>query len=188
MTKLYRLRWIFLSFALTVICGFVILALVTSGASMDFRGFALDRSGRVYVGKTEQIEVVQGGETVDSIPAGRGYAFTIRDGRLFVASGGQVYVKDLGGNTISQYGDPAMQEYDQLQSTKNSFTASDGTVYVRRDKLVTPYQIVRASDGETVYTMPAKDYALRIAVVLWPALFLICMWNAFRLWALKQQK
>ena len=171
------------SLALVAVLGLTIVILRANGADLGFNGFATDRAGRLFLGKTEQIEVLQGEEIAFTIPTGKHYAFTIRNGYLHVTDAETVKIMDLSGNTVTQAIDDNGREYDTLAAGRERFTNAEGTTYVRKHSFFTRDQILNEADGSPIYTLPVKDYCLRLSYPLLALSALLLIWNVLRYFA-----
>ena len=130
-------------------------ALISGNATANCKGFAVDSDGNYYVGLRQRIDVYTGGERIGSIPLDvkSAYAFTIRDGRIIVATDTAVSELALDSTVIASRDDNGAT-YNELKSLRE-YTAPDGQTYTLRFK---PgfYSIVNAS-GDTVYASTGLD-------------------------------
>ena len=151
-------------FAVIVFVTFYIsVALGLSGAIVSAHyGFAVDANGLLYVGKSRGIDVYDSGEFVRTVyNAPRGYSFTIRDEKLYIASTSRIKVMDLSGNLIEIIDDSVWptEEY-RIDKQKKEFV-TDEARYTATN-IFEFYTITKHTEGgsEIVYHIPIIDYIL----------------------------
>lgn len=156
--------YLFSVFPILAIC---LVLIITGKVSISYSsGFGVDSSGILYLGTDTEIKKIYNGETVASISpqTSRGYMFTVqKDDTILLSTGSYVYVTDLSGNVINEKEDPYTRTFNELQSTKNKFIASDNREYVMRSRF--GRKIIYSGD-EVIYKMPLADYIVKIVFVL----------------------
>ncbi len=134
-------------------------------AAVVYNGFAVDDTGRVYIGRSSQIDIYEQGEKIGEVDTvvGRGYAFTIENGRLKIGIGGKIREMDLDGQNEIQYEDP-YSRFNHRYTENRSFTDTQGKVY----EMSRPWGRLQITcQGETVYQMPLADCFVMYAMVLY---------------------
>ena len=152
--------------AIIIACGwFCMIMTITGKVSLSVSGFAIDNSGRLYIGQGHGIDVYDDDVIVETISpkTSRGYAFTIVNGDTIVVSTGSfVYHMDLNGEVLSRYEDELSRVYGELED-KTLFVDENGVNY----KLTKPFGRTQISNGEKViYKMPLIDYAVLVLTAL----------------------
>ena len=143
-----------------------IIAMVTCRMALSYSGVAADDAGRLYLGRSDSIEVYEFGQKVDTITprVDKSFLFTVRDGQLLLSTGKTVTILDLNGNAADQYTDENGALYKELKAQCRSFTAADGTVYTLRHEILAA-QVVTDS-GSVVYSEPGWANALKPLLLL----------------------
>lgn len=118
--------------ALTSILIIFLLLVALSKTTLDYRGFSVDGAGRVYVGKSNRIDVYgRDGAVVHSIcpkAISRGYTFAVQQDYLCIATGSHVFKYSLAGEFIEQRLDDTYT-YDQFQEHKWKSISEEGDTY-----------------------------------------------------------
>jgi len=158
--------WLMATAPILGVIMFVCMIMVMSGAvSLTMNGFAVDTNGQLYIGQANEIMVLKDGECVKTLSpkTSRGYAFTIENGEQIVLSTSTtVFIMDLDGAVISQYPDEGTQVFNRLKNPK-TFVDIHGTEYTRKNVWGRPYIY---KDGIEVYSMPLRDYAVGVTMVV----------------------
>lgn len=171
----------------------IIFVLTTSGlVSLVTHSFAVDSSGKLYVGKDSKIEVYRDElllYKITNLP--RGFFFTIEvDDTILLSDGSTVYVMDLNGNILSQREDNNGETHIELLN-KKTYISKNGEEYRKQSNwgrveivhIVNNYDIV-------IYRMPLLDYIvlilawiLGVSVLLQSILILTHLknWRAMRI-------
>lgn len=146
------------------ICMFL---MVSGTVSLFLHGYGIDSSGNLYLGKDTKIEKYYEGAQIATInpQTSRGYVFTIqRDDTILLSTASTVYILDLNGDILSQTEDTGTKIYNELQSEKKFFVASDGTRY--KQYSVLGRAMIANEDGEIIYIMPLLDYTVQLLFIL----------------------
>lgn len=160
-------KWHILFGMVLIIVWFICMGTILSNkVSLTMNGFAVDNTGRLYIGKGYGIEVYEGDTFLRKISpkTSRGYMFTIVDGDTIVVSTASfVYHMDLDGKVLAKEEDKGTKVYNELQRNKNSFIDENGLNYT----LTRPFGRAQISDGEKViYKMPTLDYTVLVTMAL----------------------
>ena len=163
--KVYKKIILFLSVAVTVLSIFFCLfSLYWNKVTIQLNGFAVDSKERLYIGKSERIEVYDNGILQYTINprTGRGYTFTITERDvLIVNTGDYIYEMDLMGEKVyRKYSDRSDNKYDGLGDIIEIFT-ENGNTYTLKNKYLR-YKFVKNGE-QTVYEMPLYDFIVKIA-------------------------
>lgn len=143
----------------------------------QYRGFAVDNNGSLYVGKFDRIDVYKNSEFVKTFCTvySQTYGLTIQDEKLYVADGLTIKVMELSGNLIKTYNDSYdASEMHRLQSQQNVFV-TDSAKYVATDTLGF-FKITRYStDGgsEVVYQIPTLDFVFSWTPLIFVILIIV---------------
>jgi hypothetical protein len=131
--------------------------------------FAVDSSGKLYVGKDSKIEVYDNQSLIKSIfpMTTKGYLFTVEsDDSILLSDASTVYIMDLNGVVLSQNEDQFSETYSKLSSGKNMFVSWNGEKYLKRSNWGRVEIIHIAENTSTIiYKMPILDYIVK--VVFW---------------------
>ena len=142
-----------------------LLMLVIRDLNFDLYGFAVDKNGLLYIGKTEEITVMNNGRKIKTISphTSKGYAFTIVDGeRIVLATSNEVYNLDLEGNILSKTQGNS-SDVNKLRKEMRSYEDVNGRHY--KYESVMGYYTIKVEDAgvvRTIYRMPILDYCCRI--------------------------
>lgn len=163
--KIPKLLFIYIFIAFTAFISCFIIN-TYHPVTLSYRGFAMDSTGILYVGKDASIEKIKDGKVIETLSpqTSRGYAFTIKkDDTILLSTASTVYTLDLSGNIISETEDEGTLTFNKLQITKKFFASSDGKIYVVKS----PFgrTTVRSSKGETIYQMPILDYIVKLILI-----------------------
>lgn len=137
------------------------LLISTGKVSMSCNNFAVDASGKLYVGKKYSIEVYENGDLIKTINplSSRTYAFTIQnDNTILLSTSSIEYLLDLKGNIISSKEDVGSSTYNKIKKN-NSFVSTSGKTYELKS-CFGKYSIV--CDNIIVYEMPKFDYIIKL--------------------------
>ena len=111
---------------------FLFLAACTR-TTLDYRGFALDANGRLFIGKSQKIDVYDKDGSIKysvfSKVFARGYTFTIQEETLYVSTGSRSYKMSLTGDILEEYEENPPYTYNQLQRNKWRYMSNSGTEY-----------------------------------------------------------
>lgn len=149
-------------FSCIAIMLFGMIMFVTGNVAVNYMGFALDSSERLYVGRNTGIDVYENGTKIKAIspPSSRHYAFTVKDDRIVSAVNNTVYILSLDGEEIESYTDNYEALHDMEKNGK-IFILPSGSEYVSKN-LFGFYKIMR-DDGVCVYSMPLLDYIVNLS-------------------------
>jgi len=143
----------------------IIFVLTTSGlVSLITHSFAVDSSGKLYVGKDSKIEVYRDKSLlykITNLP--RGFFFTIEvDDTILLSDGSTVYVMDLNGNILSQREDNNGETHIELLN-KKIYISMNGEEY-RKQSSWGRVEIVHIDKNYdiVIYRMPLLDYIVLI--------------------------
>lgn len=167
----------------------VIFALTTTGVvSLVTHSFAVDSSGKLYVGKDSKIEVYRDGSLlykITNLP--RGFFFTIEtDDTIFLSDGSTVYVMDLNGNILSQREDQNGESQIGLLN-KKTYISKNGEEYLKRSNWGRVEIVHFVNDDDIViYKMPLLDYT--VLILAWVLGISILMQSTFILIHLKNRQ
>ncbi len=136
--------------------------------------FAVDSSGKLYIGQEGHIHVYEDSKLVrtisefdglGSIPV-KGFVFTIEaDDTITMATGGHVISMDLEGKVLETQKDTAEASVrSRLESGKYRFRSSNGDMYRLKSSLGRT-SIVK-NDAEVVYQISALSFAAKIALCI----------------------
>lgn len=133
--------------------------------SMEFTGFGVDSTGKLYVGRKNQIEVYYEGKQIDLLqsPVGRGWNMGISsDDHILVTSGGDIYTLQLDGTVIRKDDDINSKINLTLYKQRHT-TGNDGAQYRLRHEWIWP---TIAKNGSVVYMAPIVDMLARMTFML----------------------
>ncbi len=134
--------------------------------SVDWYGFGVDSSDRVYIGEDEFINVLEEGQVVHTIPVPphRSYYFTVQaDDTILIVTTSYVYVVDYSGNTLSQKDDEGASTFIKLMHLQEIETAN-GDHYRCRSFL--GRRFIEDENGEVVFKVPFIEYCADIVNAL----------------------
>ena len=142
---------------------FCFLMILSGRVTVILKGYAVDSSDNLYIGKEHSIEVYKEQKLINNIPIQyTDYAFTIKNGQEIVLSANNnTYYLDLQGNETRKEKDT--QTYSAICRI-NHFESEKGDVYTKSNMLGY-YRIIR-NHGEVVYSMPVFDYLVLVTMIL----------------------
>lgn len=142
---------------------FCFLMILSGRVTVNLKGYAVDASDNLYIGKEHSIEVYKEQKLINNIPIQyTDYAFTIKNGQEIVLSANNnTYYLDLQGNETRKEKDT--QTYSAICRI-NHFESEKGDVYIKSNMLGY-YRIIR-NHGEVVYSMPVFDYLVLVTMIL----------------------
>lgn len=115
--------------AIVLLC----LMLIISGAvTPSISGFAIDSSGKLYVGMPQKICIYDAETLVGSISpyTSRSYAFTINeDDNIILSTSTKVYLMNLDGTILDTWDDPGADTFNQIRYRKAEYISANGDVY-----------------------------------------------------------
>ena len=142
------------------------LILIIGGhATLSIAGFAVDESGRLYVGTASEIQIYENNELVGTLSpkTSRSYAFTIKDNKLLLSTASQVYLMDLDGNVLETKEDLGASTFNQLQRQRKRFVSDNDTYRLKntwgRAKIV-------KNDSEIVYQISIASVIVKALLVI----------------------
>ncbi len=147
-----QVLFVFLQTLLALVFLISLIFLLTGNGFPVSRSFAVDSAGRLYIGRSSQIEIYENGSLINSISAltSRGYAFTIENDTIVLSTASTVYEMDLSGNVQAEYADTMSRVY-HAHTENRQFTDARGNVYKRSS----PWgRLQIACEGEICYQMP----------------------------------
>lgn len=159
-----------LSQYLCIITPIVIVCFILSisgKVSLDTHSFAVDSTGKLYIGKDSKIEVYWDRSLLFTIlNAPRGFFFTIKDDdTILLSDGSTVYIMDLFGNILSQSEDHNGETQTKLVN-KKTFISRNGEKYLKRSNWGRVEIVHVVGNREIIiYKMPLLDYIMLI--LLW---------------------
>ena len=133
--------------------------------SMEFTGFGVDSTGKLYIGRKSQIEVYHEGKQIDLLqsPEGRGWNMGISsDDHILVTSGGYTYTLQLDGTVIEKESD-LNGKVNLTLYKQRLITGNDGAQYRLRHAWLWP---TITKNDTVVYTVPIVDVFARITFIL----------------------
>ena len=181
--KFPKMFFIYLAIAFPVIM-FCLFSMFSGKVNISLSGFAVDSTGKMYLGKDSAIEVYEGDTFLYSISPKtlRGYCFTIQpNDTILLSTSTSVYVLDIKGSVISQEEDVGTKVFNSLQQNMKTFNSIDGHTY----QLKSPWgrtQIVCIDNGNIIYRMPIYDYIVRILVIFYMISMFICIPIIIKKW------
>lgn len=148
-----------------VICVFVLVSIVVSWISgniiLDYgRYFAVDQTGRVYLGVGYDIHVYEDSMPVNKFLVGRGIRFTIQNDEISAYNGSYTSRYTLDGKKISSEKGGQSGLYTQYR-----YLAEDGTQYAIRYPFGR-FSILDKSTDTYIYQMPLRDYLFGLAAIV----------------------
>ena len=147
-----------------LVFGICLLLLITRIVDINWYGYGVDSSGRVYVGFSSYIGVFQENVLVGKveIPTYRTYAFTTQDGELIILSNTQqVFTMDLSGRVLDASEDTQCNTYESLRLINN--VTNGDKHYIRNDHLLRTRII--DEHGAIYYQMPLLDYVIKLILI-----------------------
>ena len=133
--------------------------------SMEFTGFGVDSTGKLYIGRKSQIEVYHEGKQIDLLqsPEGRGWNMGISsDDHILVTSGGDIYILQLDGTVIQKEND-LNGKVNLTLYKRRLITGNDGAQYRLRHEWLWP---TITKNGNVVYMAPIVDMFARMTFML----------------------
>lgn len=133
--------------------------------SMEFAGFGVDSTGKLYIGRKSQIEVYHEGKQTDLLqsPEGRGWNMGISsDDHILVTSGGDIYTLQLDGTVIEKESD-LNGKVNLTLYKQRLITGNDGAQYRLRHEWFWP---TITKNGNVVYMAPIVDMFARMVFML----------------------
>ena len=146
---------------------FFCLIMILSNLAIPFiNGFAVDSTGRVYVGEMNSIRVMHDRKTLDSIWMGSStYTFTIDSNDHILAAYPTCYdLMDREGNILKTIEDPHATMYSQLQRNDHRFLTENGDRY-KKTEILGWIRIVK-NDSEVVYSISLFSYIVKFLMYL----------------------
>ena len=115
---------------------FCLIMILSEQVTLSISGFAVDSTGRLYVGENGQITVFHEGKAVSSIsPRDSSYAFTIdSEDTIMLATPSRVYLMDTSGNILEETEDPSASMYSKLHWSGRTFSAANGDRYKKSER------------------------------------------------------
>ena len=173
-------KLIIICFAFILISFVCVIAMLTGLADTEIRGFAVDSSGRIYVGMNNEIRVYDKDIQVNSISpqSSRAYAFTIsEDDTLLLSTANKVYKMTTDGEILDSWEDKASLTYINLRRNKNEFTSGKDTYTLKgtffRSRIV-------KNNNETVYQITLLSFIFKILSFIGFGGMTICIFMAVR--------
>ena len=159
-----------------IICAVVLFSSVAAWIGGDIildygRYFAVDETGRVYLGVGYDIHVYEDSILVNEFMVGRGYRFTIADSEISAYNGSKTKVFTLDGEEIRSEAGGQSLLYSQYR-----YTAEDGTKYAIRYPFGR-FSIIDKSTDTYIYQMPARDFVSCVAAIT--AMCILVAWCCF---------
>lgn len=138
------------------------IAMLTGLADTEIRGFAVDSSGKLYVGMNDVIRVYDKDIQVSSISpqSSRAYAFTIlEDDSLLLSTANKVYKMTTDGDILDSWEDKASLTYNNLRRSKKEFISGKDTYTLKgnffRNRIV-------KNNNETVYQITLISFIFKM--------------------------
>ena len=174
----------FLKISLLIIIPFmwlILIAQITGTVCLSYQGFAIDKSGNIYLGKSGNIEVLDDkGKLIKNISpmTSRGYRFTITENdEIVISTGNYWYRKDLSNNLLDK-GEITTYEDDPLTRVKRyKYISADGSQYVMKMCFFrTNVYKITEENRVSVYQMPLFDYFIRLlSFVVYPSFVIVVL-------------
>lgn len=139
-------------------------------ATISYNGFAYDREGNLYLGKSDRVEVMDTEGTVIrtfKAKANLNFDFTISNDEIIMVAGNDLYWMDLSGNVIEEELHSKRWQEFLPRGSENIFVDEDGTTYTMEYSGFLRTSIFRW-DGDQkveVFKMPLFDYISRLLTV-----------------------
>ncbi|MCH5353311.1 MAG: hypothetical protein J1E06_07590 [Acutalibacter sp.] len=140
-------------------------------ATLSYNGFAYDKEGNLYLGKSRRVEVIDTEGNVIRTFNAEGtisYNFTISNDEIIMVAGTTLYWMDLSGNILeTEVHSERWQEF-LPRGSENSFVDEDGTTYTMEYSGFLRTSIFRWDGGKKteVFKMPLFDYISRLLTVV----------------------
>ena len=157
---------IMLAIAVLICLPFFIYSVICILPNMEWRGFGVDSSGHIYIGKAGKILVQVDREVVNeiTIPKYRTYFFTVlNNDTILIADASDIDIYDLSGNLLDSYPDPGPEKYNQLQWTRTIHHPS-GDIYRVRNFF--GIRTITKNSETVVYRTPIVDFLLCMLAML----------------------
>lgn len=142
------------TFAFLLVMLFVLSSIV---GNTKINGFDIDSEGRLYIGRSHQIEVYKGNKLVNTIPIPnfRNWSFKISNqGHFYISDISTVYEIDESGQIVSEYEDVQSCAYKEMYKRKY---IDAGDAQIRKTAPFGWTRIVN-EDGDCLYKIPALNY------------------------------
>jgi len=148
------------------ITNFIYMEALGNGSIPEWHmDIAVDANENIYIGNTSYIQVYSpNGSELHRISArtSRGYYFTIYEERIYLGTGGTIYILDLEGSEIErhdEYGENAFSTDFLKDFRAKLFVDDEGTVYQIRNNLGRKAVVAGyGTESEVILQMPMKDY------------------------------
>lgn len=184
--KLYVRIFCFL-FGLFVVVLPCIILIATGAVSPEIRCFALDSIGRIYIGRTNKIDVYEDGRLINSFSSktSKSYEFTIlSDDTILLSTSTTVYSMDLNGNVLDSH--PDTGTFMLLRKQTGKFLTQAGDTYEFRCKLLWP-RIVKNGEN-VVYKISTGSFVVRCVLGLSVICFVVFLVRYVVIPTLTQEK
>lgn len=156
------------------------LSMIVSGlVTLSLSGFAIDSSGRLYLGKDAAIEVYEGSTLKYKISpmTSRGYIFTIQSNdTILLSTASTVYTMNLNGEVLTQIEDIGTKTFNKLQKSWKTFTSSNGDEYIIQSNWGRT-EIVSNNKNSSIilYKVPLLDYAVKLLSIFVFTSMFVCI-------------
>lgn len=159
-----------------LICAPVLFLIVVSWISgniiLDYgRYFAVDETGRVYLGVGYDIHVYEDSMLVNKFLVGRGIRFTIQNDEISAYDGSYTSRYTLDGKKISSEKGGQSRLYTQYR-----YLAEDGTQYAIRYPFGR-FSILDKSTDTYIYQMPLRDFVSCVVAIA--SMCILAAWCCF---------
>jgi hypothetical protein len=148
---------------MAIIWGIIFWLDVSGIVNFSYKGFAIDKDGLLYIGKSKGIDIYDNGEFIKTMFPVTGYAFTIQDEKIYLAYSSKLHIYDLTGRLADTLDDSSTREANKLYRERNHFFTDEAN-YLATNKLGF-YQITKIYDNnesQVIYQMPIFDYAIKL--------------------------
>ena len=164
------------SLVIPIICIAVLLSVAACWISgeiiLDYgRYFAVNNTGRVYLGVDQFIHIYEDSFLVKRFLVGRGVRFTVSGNELITFDGTDSFRYTLDGEEIGR----GNVEHNAV-FTQYRYISDDGTEY----RIYYPwgrFSVRNQKSGELVFQMPLRDYLFGIAGIV--SMCILACWGCF---------
>jgi hypothetical protein len=145
---------------------FCLITVFLNLASPFLNGFAVDSTGRVYVGENETINIYEDSVKVGSIELeGPNYEFTVdQNNRVVVAYTSEVCLLDSSGIVLETKEDPGMDTFYEIHNKRSASVTVGGDRYKKEGALGWT-RIIR-NGTEVVYRLSVLSFTVKMLLIL----------------------
>lgn len=163
---------------------------MTGVINTSYSGFALDSNGSLYIGESRNISLYENDRFEKSVyTTPRGFRFTIKDDRLYVATEGAIEILDLSGNLIEKHEDFGSIEIARLNRQRNVFI-TDEAKYIASN-IFGFYKITKHNNDSSVsivYQTKLFDWICDVIISVIPLIAGIVFMREYIIWLRYKKK